>query len=723
MTTEAAGGQWPGFGPGTVINLAVVKGDHNVQNNYFITKDPDPVESATRHLAGLVWEQWHHEAELRDLFPVPIPVLWRMTDGGNLGDHDHLTGAPMAGSASDLDSFARSFSQRQPQRLTILGGAGSGKTTMAVLLVLELLRQMKGGDRVPVLLPLASWRPAEEHPKSWLIRQIVDTYPFLSARTVRDLLNRRRILPVLDGLDELPDLERPLALRKLNSGYPAHEPLVLTCRTHDYAKAIKKGPVLRSAPVVEGRPLTAEAVAGYLLDHATPQQRDRWRPLTDAVTRDPDGPAAQALSVPLLLWLCGKVHEDPDQDRNPGDLANRNAFPTPEKIEQHLLDSLVPAVYPSDPRDSPHPDRRAPRRWARGHGPREAERAARWLGHLARHLTKREQTDLKWWELGTTMHPSARMTVIGCAAGICVGAVVFLVDTVFVTVFAARPGWGFPARLAKGLLVGLADALINGPPAALLFGLAHRVRRAFVGAAVEPSRMRIGTRGRSGAPRTRSVRDILKQVRTGSLAGFAGGAGIGLLFGLWGKGVGDSRWFEIGLVAVMVYGAQFGLVFGLVSGLVAWLETPIDTDSAVRPRGLLATDRNNVLVQLLLLGPLAGVTVMVGSRLIVGFLGGSLWGVPVTAEPVWTIRFALLTALAGGLGAALSMTAWGEWVVLAHVWLPLTGRLPWRAMAFLEDAHQERGVLRQAGAVFQFRHARLQERLARPAEAGADDRS
>ncbi|MFG2919819.1 hypothetical protein ACGF0D_44045, partial [Kitasatospora sp. NPDC048298] len=364
-----------------------------------------------------------------------------------------------------------------------------------------------------------------------------------------------------------------------------------------------------------------------------------------------------------------------------------------------------------------------PRRWARGHGPREAERAARWLGHLARHLTKREQTDLKWWELGTTMHPSARMTVIGCAAGICVGAVVFLVDTVFLTVFPARPGGDFPARLAEGLLVGLTDALMNGLPAAVLFGLAHRVRLAFVGAAVEPSRMRIGIRGRGGSPRTRSVRDVLKQVRTGSLAGFAGGAGIGLLFGLWEKGAGDPRWFEIGLVAGMVYGAQFGLVFGLVSGLAAWLETPIDTDSAVRPRGLLGTDRNNALVQLLLFGPLAGVTVIVGARLIVGLLGGSLWGVAVRSELVWDIRFGLLTALAGGLGAVLALTAWGEWVVFAHIWLPLTGRLPWRAMAFLEDAHQERGVLRQAGAVFQFRHARLQERLARPAEAGADDRS
>ncbi|MGY5126896.1 hypothetical protein [Streptomyces nigrescens] len=44
--------------------------------------------------------------------------------------------------------------------------------------------------------------------------------------------------------------------------------------------------------------------------------------------------------------------------------------------------------------------------------------------------------------------------------------------------------------------------------------------------------------------------------------------------------------------------------------------------------------------------------------------------------------------------------------------MSLTGRLPWTVSAFLRDAHR-RGVLRQAGAVYQFRHARLQEHLAR----------
>jgi hypothetical protein len=77
--------------------------------------------------------------------------------------------------------------------------------------------------------------------------------------------------------------------------------------------------------------------------------------------------------------------------------------------------------------------------------------------------------------------------------------------------------------------------------------------------------------------------------------------------------------------------------------------------------------------------------------------------------------------LSGGLSYAFAFTAWGQWVVLSRVWLPLTGRLPWAMTAFLDDAYR-RGVLRQAGAVYQFRHARLQDHLSRGLRADAHDR-
>jgi hypothetical protein len=73
-------------------------------------------------------------------------------------------------------------------------------------------------------------------------------------------------------------------------------------------------------------------------------------------------------------------------------------------------------------------------------------------------------------------------------------------------------------------------------------------------------------------------------------------------------------------------------------------------------------------------------------------------------------RVGFPNALAGGLAVAITSTSWGQFIIL-RAWLAARGRLPLRLMAFLEDAHR-RGVLRQVGAVYQFRHVRLQDHLA-----------
>ncbi|SCG54516.1 NACHT domain-containing protein [Micromonospora halophytica] len=677
---------------------------------------PDPVETAAQKLGRVVLAQWRHEAAVRGLQdPVPIPVRWRTAPSEKLGDHLHLTGDPVDGSAADLGSFASAFLRLRQRRLVILGGAGSGKTTLAVLLVIELLQRMRVGHPVPVLLSLASWRPRVEHLITWLERQLLREYPYLCVETVRVLIQDRRVLPVLDGLDELPAAERPAAMRALNSVLAAGGPLVLTCRTDDYAEAINSASVLRSAAVVQAEPLAAEAVSEYLLECATPLHQDRWQPLTDALTRDPSSPVAKVLSVPLLLWLCRVVYERATPDRLPGELADPRSFPTAEMIERHLLQALVPSVYPGGPQPPAQPDRNAPRGWSSLDGDRGHERVSRWFGYLAQHLGQRRKPDLAWWELGTAMRPLPRMIVVGLASGACLGLTVWLVDFLLYMLTYADPSRGLMPRLTGGLVFGFVDGLVNGIPAALAFMLIHGW--AIRGTALEPSRVRIRIRGRTGQSDVRSLSEILARARIGLMAGFAAGAGIGFLFGL-----GNALQFRnaVGLVAGLttsvVFGVAFALGGGLAGGLMAWTEAPVDIEAASDPRGLLDLNRRTVFFQWLTIGPLFGLVTGLGVGVIVKLLNGSLWGVTL----VWTfpggLRFGFLTALGGGLGAVLSLTAWGQWVVLARIWLPLTRRLPWRVMTFLEDAHQQRGVLRQAGAFYQFRHSRLQDHFARPPE-------
>ena len=70
-------------------------------------------------------------------------------------------------------------------------------------------------------------------------------------------------------------------------------------------------------------------------------------------------------------------------------------------------------------------------------------------------------------------------------------------------------------------------------------------------------------------------------------------------------------------------------------------------------------------------------------------------------------------------GVCASCPAMWTTYKIARTWLALRHRLPWRLMAFLEDAHK-RGVLRQAGADYQFRHIELQHRLASQSSTPTD---
>jgi hypothetical protein len=90
--------------------------------------------------------------------------------------------------------------------------------------------------------------------------------------------------------------------------------------------------------------------------------------------------------------------------------------------------------------------------------------------------------------------------------------------------------------------------------------------------------------------------------------------------------------------------------------------------------------------------------------LVVGFASGLATGLAVGSVVGSVAGFAFVLVF------DLVKTAWPSYM-LDRGWLALRHRLPWSLMGFLADAHG-RGVLRQAGAVYQFRHIELQRRLA-----------
>jgi hypothetical protein len=180
-------------------------------------------------------------------------------------------------------------------------------------------------------------------------------------------------------------------------------------------------------------------------------------------------------------------------------------------------------------------------------------------------------------------------------------------------------------------------------------------------------------------------------LRRGLVPGVIVGLGIGLL--AWGQ----SSHPPNGLAA--------GAAAGLATALVFIFSGPgVDDASSAVP----ASSWHNDLAFGLVLGLLVG--------LVLGIVSGLVFA------SFWTYPLGLPAGLRDGLGAGLG-TGLAAGIVfmlfstrtsqasLAFVQLAVRWHTPLRLMRFLEDARQ-RNVLRIIGPVYQFCHARLQDRLA-----------
>jgi NACHT domain len=208
--------------------------------------------------------------------------------------------------------------------------------------------------------------------------------------------------------------------------------------------------------------------------------------------------------------------------------------------------------------------------------------------------------------------------------------------------------------------------------------------------------------GSAKAP-ARGMRISIKGFRAGFAAGQKGGLVVGLVGGLAaglvaGLRVGLVHGLEIGVAGVLGFGFTGEVLLGITGGLAGGLAAvPGDLAGVTSPGTVLARDRQVALLLVLMTG------------LELGIVAGLLFGY---AGLVARLLFGLAGLVVGlwfGLGLSRSQTAWPSYM-LTRGWLAFHHHLPWSLMSFLSDAHQ-RGVLRQAGAVYQFRHIELQRRL------------
>jgi NACHT domain-containing protein len=352
-------------------------------------RDPAPADKAAVALATAVRRKWTTEAQMRSLNrPEPIRLGWSGTHRpvrARCAGDSVVAGGEVASLAEDLRRLPR-------QQLIVLGEPGAGKTVLAMLLTLELLDGLGDDEPVPVLVSLASWRPDREHRDAWLPRTLVEEYPMLArAQTYgRDAAGRLvasgRVLPVLDGLDEMPPAYQVLAIDALDRAVAGGRPLVVTCRAQDYEAAVRTaGVIMTSAVVVEIEPVTPTAAVAYLTAWE-PIGSSRWRPVVERIQREPSGALARVFRTPLMVDMARTAYRDPASD--PPELLDTEKFQDVAGYEDHLLDGYVAAAYSG----RPAPPGRAQRHY-------DAGKAEQWLAFLAGAVHRSTSPDLAWWHL------------------------------------------------------------------------------------------------------------------------------------------------------------------------------------------------------------------------------------------------------------------------------------------------------------------------------------
>jgi hypothetical protein len=538
-------------------------------------------------------------------------------------------------------------------RLIILGEAGSGKTTTAMLLLLEALKHRESlpvTDRhrvpVPVIIELAGWNPVEQTLDTWVLRQLRSTYGLTAPEHkegLRRLVISGRLAPLLDGLDELPSVLRPAALWAIDE--QATYRVVLLSRPEELVAAAEQAH-LSGAVALELEHVRPGVVEEYIVFSQVNPLPAAWRALLDGIRAEPTSILSRSLSTPLLLSLLRDTYSSLDR---PDELLDADKFDTTERIEKHLLGRVVPAAFVR------HPGAKTPRY--------SLETAQRTLGYLAWHMAEEGTRDFAWWRIPDWVPTRRRSAFIGGFFGLALGAAIGLATGV---AFGAQVGskLGLLTGVVGGVLAAMAAAR-TGPP--------RHLGRSTVRALIAKDALR---------------REALIAVTTGLVSG--------LVFGV----IGGPKWG-------MVVGPATALAFGLAGVVAGAFGHPAGVESlhpALDPVRSWKDDQRYGVVAGLIAGSVAGATF----GLLFGLYDLVTVGPGAAAESA--LGFGLPSAvLVGLIYAALAPRA--ATTLGACLQLRYQRGTPIRIVRFLEEARALQ-ILRVVGPIYQFRHIRLQDHLA-----------
>ncbi|WP_131735782.1 NACHT domain-containing protein [Actinomadura roseirufa] len=184
----------------------------------------------------------------------------------------------------------------------ILGEPGAGKTTMLLGVLRDLVDRAKSERTrpIPVYFHLGTWS-GQKRLDTWLVDELTGPFYGIHRDVALAWVQKERIAPLLDGLDELALNRRASCVESINAFSAAHGvlPVVVCCRVADY-RALGRVLRLRTALLIQ--PLSRAKVQSHLERFGK-----RLAGVRGALRADPT--LWELLRTPFLLGIAVRAYE------------------------------------------------------------------------------------------------------------------------------------------------------------------------------------------------------------------------------------------------------------------------------------------------------------------------------------------------------------------------------------------------------------------------------
>ncbi|MEH2032197.1 MAG: NACHT domain-containing protein [Nostoc sp.] len=574
-------------------------------------------------------------------------------------DADIKIGLKPAEPLPDTTTILEIFDQEEiAGKLLILGNPGAGKTTTTLDLAKALIAraEKKSDYPIPVLFNLSNWKNDRQLIHDWLVAELKSKYGVRKDISSK-WLDNAKLLPMLDGLDELESARQELCVRKINEFLQSdYRPkyLLVCSRWEEYANYPER---LQLNGAICLRLLSYHQIKNYL---ANLNRTQLWQFLQTDTT------LLELVRKPLMLSIIILSYEELATERGINLTSNispleylLNAY-----IQQMMSRSLVNQMYSKQEASV-------------------TKQTQRWLVFLAQYLQSSSKTEFSIDDIQAD-----------CFQTIAQKRIYYFTIKIALWLFS-----GF----IIGLIFGKDFGLVSGFVISLIINLSETIQLA--------DKIKFSFKRLIFGCKLGSFIGAIGGFLYSSLCALYVAIAIDVL-----KNINYFTfvfWAVLAMFLTIIFSVSSGLLFGIFISLIKE-----EFETKLIPNQGIINSFKNATIYSIFSGLILGIT---GSLIYIVFPGNNLIKIAEPGVYVMGTTEALINvAIISGLKFAVSsvLVIWllcGGFTCIQHFFLRLilyrNGYIPWNYARFL-DYCTERMLIQRVGGRYRFIHKLLQDHFA-----------